>query len=333
MRIIQSCLLLVALVVMEACIFRPYPLYQPVSQGTHWNRYQGYFEYQIDSQTYLVGYSNYMPDHPLLTGTWRARSMKRLMQGAQQYALYRAAEFTKKKGKQSFVILHKDDWYATGYVPASRSGKYGTPRHLRVSPGAWVLIRIVDENTEAHVKNDTRIYSADTVLAQLAIENSGLAVYQGAVVSANVTGQPIFLIYDRWRSSSSAYDSVTVPEVSREQLWGSEYPEIQPDSTLTQTAPGKFTITVWASDQISPIEMLLRCRALARSEGYKAFKLERWTVEEHVGRSRRYAGRIWFRDTVDVALQHEKGASSLESVFDVDELSSRLDTNGVLFPR
>jgi hypothetical protein len=109
MRIIQSFLLLVVLVTMEACIFSPYPLYQPVSQGTHWNRYQGYFEYQIDSQTHLIGYSNYMPDHPLLTGTWRVRSMKRLIKGAQQYVLYRAAEFTKAQGQQFFVVLHKDD--------------------------------------------------------------------------------------------------------------------------------------------------------------------------------------------------------------------------------
>ena len=104
MRIIQAVLLVVVLVAMEACAFRLYPLYQPVSQG-----YQGYFEYQIDNQTYLIGYSNYKPDHPLLTGTWRVRSMNELMQGARQYALYRAAEFTKGKGQQSFVVLHKDD--------------------------------------------------------------------------------------------------------------------------------------------------------------------------------------------------------------------------------
>jgi len=76
----------------------------------------------------------------------------------------------------------------------------------------------------------------------------------------------------------------------------------------------------------------LRCQALARNEGYKAFTIEKWVIEEHVG-SKVHAGKVWFRDTVDVALRHEKGTSNLEPVFDVDELSSHMDTNGVLFPR
>lgn len=333
MRIIQSFLLLVVLVAMEACTFRSHPLYQPISQGSHWNKYQGYFEYQIDSQTYLIGYSNYMPDHPVLTGTWRVRSMNSLMKGAQQYALYRAAEFTKAQGQQFFVILYKDDWYATGYVPASGSGKYRTREHLRVSPGAWIMIRILETNTEAQVKDDHRVYSADAVLISLAQENSGLASARGAEVSPNPTGQYSYPIFDRWRSSSSAYDSVPVPGEVPEGAVSKQYIEFQTDAQVTQTAPGKFTITVWASDQISPIEMLLRCLTLARREGYEAFNLERWTIEEHVGGNRQYAKKIWFRDTIQVGLQHQKGPSTLEPVFEVDELSSRMNTNGVLFPR
>jgi hypothetical protein len=318
---------------MEACMFRSYPLYQPLTQSNHWEGHQGFFEYQIDSQTYLIGYSNYMPAHPLLTGTWRVRSMKKLMQGAQQYALYRAAEFTKAKGQPFFVVLYKDDWYATGYVPASGSGRYRTREHLRVSPGAWVMIRIVDTNTEALVQDDNRVYSADAVLVRLAQENHRLAANQGVEVSANSTGQYSYPIFDRWRSSSSAYDSVPSPGDVPEVTLSNQYIEFQTDSQVTQTAPGKFTITVWASDQISPIEMLLRSLTLARREGYEAFTLEKWTIEEHVGGNRQYGKKIWFRDTIQVGLQHQKGPSTLEPVFEVDELSSRMNTNGVLFPR
>jgi hypothetical protein len=79
--------------------------------------------------------------------------------------------------------------------------------------------------------------------------------------------------------------------------------------------------------------MLLRCLTLARREGYEAFNLEKWTIEEHVGGNRQYAGQIWFRDTIQVALQSQKGPSNLEPVFEVDELLSRMNTTGVQFPR
>lgn len=195
------------------------------------------------------------------------------------------------------------------------------------------MIRIVDGNTEAHVMDDNRVYSADAVLVRLAQENNGLAANQGVGVSSNSAEQYGYPIFDRWRSSSSAYDSVPVPGEVPEGAVSNQYIGFQTDSQVTQTAPGKFTITVWASDQISPIEMLLRCRELARREGYEAFNLEKWTLEEHVGGNRQYGKQIWFRDTIQVELQHQKGPSHLEPVFEVDELSSHMNTNGVLFPR
>lgn len=77
------------------------------------------------------------------------------------------------------------------------------------------------------------------------------------------------------------------------------------------------------------MQILWQCIALANREGYKVFKLEKWTIEDHYGENRGpYSVRIWFRDTVDVVLQHEKELNSLESVFEVDEVLSRMDTNG-----
>jgi hypothetical protein len=110
------------------------------------------------------------------------------------------------------------------------------------------MIRIVDRNTEAHVRDDNRVYSADAVLVSLAQENDGLAAYRGVEASPNYTGQSIYPIFDRWRWSSGAYDSVPVPGAPHEQLSGSGHIEFQTDSQVTQTAPGKFTIAVWASD-------------------------------------------------------------------------------------
>ena len=45
------------------------------------------------------------------------------------------------------------------------------------------------------------------------------------------------------------------------------------------------------------------------------------------------ANAVWFRNTVDVVLQHQKEPNSFESVFEVDEVLSRMDTNGAPLPR
>lgn len=101
----------------------------------------------------------------------------------------------------------------------------------------------------------------------------------------------------------------------------------------TQTALGMFSLAVWASGQIFHIEMLLRCLSLARREGYKAFKLERWTVEEHVGGNRLNAGLVWFRDTIEITSQHQMETAPLEPVFKVDDLVSHMDITGIPLPR
>ncbi len=173
----QLCLLGLALLAMGACTFPSQPLYHPLSQSSTWDEYrQGYFEYQIDDRTYLIGYSNYVTAHAILEGDWHVHSLKWL-KGAQEYALYRAAEFTKSKGQQSFVVLHRDDWHYTGYGKLSSRGPIG----LRSSPGAWVIIRVLDVDGVPLPKNDDHVYSADSLLESLARENRGLAEYQRMV--------------------------------------------------------------------------------------------------------------------------------------------------------
>jgi hypothetical protein len=324
MRIIQLFLLLVVLVAMEACTFRSHPLYQPISQGSHWNKYQGYFEYQIDSQTYLIGYSNYMPDHPVLTGTWRVRSMKSLMKGAQQYALYRAAEFTKAQGQRFFVVLHKDDWHYTGYGSKSRRAGVG----LMVSPGAWAIVRIVDANVAPIQRDEARIYLADAVLESLAQENSGLAAYQGMSPLPKDEEQSNSRSFQRWRSSNGMQNAVPIPWNSDKESFGvTESADYQPGSKISYRGPGRFTVTIWDRAQISPIQVLWQCIALTSREGYKVFKIEDWAIDEP------RVNAVWFRNTVEIVLQHEKEPTSLESVFEVKELLSRMDANGAPLPR
>lgn len=328
-KVIQLCVLGLVLVTMEACVFRSHPLYHSLSQSSAWDEYrQGYFEYQIDEQTYLIGYSNYVTAHAI----WEdVRSLKWL-KGAQEYALYRAAEFTKGKGQQSFVVLHRDDWHYTGYgtLSSRRSGPIG----LWSSPGAWVIIRIVDANAVPLLKNDDRVYSVDSLLESLARENSGLAKYQGTIVPSSQKDSYVPRRFQRWRSSSSAYNSVRLPASHSHESWPWKYDVVEPGSNVVQTAPGKFTIAVWDEAQISPMQVLWQCVALANREGYKVFKVEKWAIEEHSGGAQGpHTVRIWFRDMVDVVLQHQKEPNSLESVFEVDEVLSRMDGNGASLPR
>lgn len=111
----KLCLIVLILLTMEACAFQTQPLYQPLSPGSNWNQdKQGYFDYQIDERTYLIGYSNYLTT---AARTWEGDFLSwKWVKGAQEYALYRAGELTRDKGQKSFVILFKDDWSHTRYT-------------------------------------------------------------------------------------------------------------------------------------------------------------------------------------------------------------------------
>ncbi|BFU90945.1 MAG: hypothetical protein NTAFB01_21320 [Nitrospira sp.] len=60
---------------------------------------------------------------------------------------------------------------------------------------------------------------------------------------------------------------------------------------------------------------------LAEREGFEAFKLKNWTVEEHRDDPTQVRlGRAWFKTSVDVILQHQKEPNNLDQVFIVDEI-------------
>jgi hypothetical protein len=114
---------------------------------------------------------------------------------------------------------------------------------------------------------------------------------------------------------------------------GHEYDILQPGAKVTKLATDRFDIAIWDEVHVSPLQILSQCVELADREGYKVFKLANWTVEEHYGSpsnnsSRPYWGRLWFINTVDVVLQQQKDPASLEPVFVVDEIRSRLGATG-----
>lgn len=330
MKLIQLFMLLLSLLTAEACTFLAQPKYQALPQRSSWGTHgQGYFEYQIDNRTYLIGYSNYLvPARAILDRDWYVRSLK-WIEGAQDYTLYRAAEFTKSLGERFFVVLYKDDWHYTGYVKAQRR----TPAHFKASPGAWVIIRIVDKNVADPLKDDSPVYSVNKLLESLAHENGGLPVTQETVSSPKHENQLVSRSFQRWRTSSSAYNSVPVPGIHHEGVFGHKYVEFKPDSQVTQTAPGRFTVAVWQEFLISPIHMLWQCIWHADREGYKVFKLENWAVEEHIGgKVANYPGKVWFRSSVDVVPQQQADPASLEPVFAVEEIRSRLSQAGAPLP-
>lgn len=154
MRIVQSCFLLVVLVVLEACSLHAPPRYQAL-EGSSFSLYpgwQGYFDYQIDEQTYLIGYSNYLT---AATGIYKGDWLSwKWLKGAQEHTLYRASELTRGKGKSFFVVLHKDDWSLM--YQAKR--RVSPPR-----PGALAIIRILDADAGPLGKHDNRVYRAEAL--------------------------------------------------------------------------------------------------------------------------------------------------------------------------
>lgn len=329
-NVIQLCIFVLVLVMLQACTVLPVqPLYEPLPQSP--NRgvlRQGYFDYQIDDRTYFIGYFNYHNAFLYFGNDLSDRSEK-CLKGAQEYVLYRASELTKSKGQRSFIVLYQDDWLYTGYVRPS----YRVSRHFKMSPGAWVIVRVLDENPAVGFKSNSLVYSPDTLQEVLVQENRGLGEYHRTTVSPDRQSQYGPRGFNRWRSLSSAYDAVPVPGVPHEGVWRGTGIDFESGSKVTQTAPGRYTIAVWQENIISPIDMLSQCIALADREGFKAFRLQNWTTEEHIGRTfSHYGSKVWFRNTVDVVLQEQGDPVSLDPVFVVDEIRPGLSKAVVPLP-
>ena len=302
MRTVSSLLLLLLLPTIGACF--SHPRYQPFPDGSYADHAQGYEDVQLDEDTYLIVYRNYHGIPPIV-GLWIKPMDHKWLQGAQQYALYRAGELAKSKGGRYFRVLYKNDW---NLISASKSKKGGWSH---IEPGAGLVIKVLHEYPTTIQPHGDRIYEVDTLLQDLSEKNSGLAEYLGdahqdKTVNNTVSG------YSRWRSPGG------VPV-------GSVFTEFEPGRRIIPLIlPGQFEFAMWDDRFIPPLQFLAECVKFADQERYEVFKLEDWTGEEYSGN-----GRVRFRTKAKMTLQHQKESDSLDAMFVVDELRSKIDVTKI----
>ena len=302
-------LLLPILFVLAACA--SHPRYQPFPEGSYSAYPQGYQDVQLNGDTYLVLYRNYKSHSGLLN----PRDYK-WVQGAQEYALYRAGELAKSKGGKYFVVLHKDDW---NLISVGRGYKGGVQAH--VEPGAGLVIKVLNNYPLAMQPNEDRIHEIDRLLQKLSEKNSGLAEYLGNPPQDKAANNTVNR-FSRWRSPVSG---VPIPGTQQKTMFGSEYTRFEPGRTIIPLTPsGQFEFAIWDDRFIAPLQFLAECIKLADQESYEVFKLENWTGEEYSGN-----GKVWFRTKAKVIMQHQKELDSLDAVFVVDELRSKIDVTKI----
>lgn len=306
--------------VLDSCSFRAQPRYQSISESSFWHHpFQGYASHQIDERTYLIVFQDYFSGVPV-KGKWADYLDEKWLKGAQEYVLYRAGELTKSKGAHSFVVLHKDDWNQVSY----ESGRYGGPRFM---PSAMVLIRILDKHSSSIPGDEDWVVEVDQLMNSLVQKNIGLAEYLGMSSPHEGTVKISDNRFIRWRSSIIISDIGSAHPFSLHDGWfGRGY---SPKTEITKLPSGSFDIAMSGPYMVSPVELLLQCVKLADREGYGAFKLDDWTVEEHRDVDLRYR-RIWFGTKAHVVLQHhQKSSESLDPVFVVEEIRSNVNAGNI----
>lgn len=318
-RTIFLLLLLLILPMLGGCYFPDHPRYQSLSlKNMLFRPYQGYSDIPIDDRTHVVFYNNYY------TGVWQQhRDVFNVswLQGAQEYALYRAGEVAKSKGAKYFVILYKDDWNLSEIIHYARKG--GIRTAVNISPGAGLMIRTFGAYPSSVGPHDDRVYEVDTLLQALAEKNKGLAA-NDTQTSFEESSRNTRHNFGRWRSSVSGYYSVPVPGDWKQSWFGEKYFQFESGIRTTRLPNGNFQVfgSFQSFSPTMPISFLRECVFLVNAMGFEVFKLRNWTVEEYRDFlwDKDYYQRVWFRMTAEVALQHHKEPDSLDPVFVVDEI-------------
>jgi hypothetical protein len=306
-------MLLFLLPTLGGCYFPGHPRYQPLALKNIWSfPPQGYKDIQLDELTYLVFYDGY---HSLS----HSADVEKWLQGAQEYALYRAGELARSKGANYFVVLYKDDWNLRGIT---RGGKYGPS--IDYSPGAGLMIRMLSDDRASMHPNDDRVYKIDMLLQSLTEKNPGFAHYQNGTPPDKSENTEKRL--SRWRSSISGYDSVPVPGQWLKSSFFRDGFKFKSGISTTRGPSGNLQVAGWVEHfrPTMPLSLLRDCVILADGMRFEVFKLVDWTVEEYRSGSNRYELKVWFRTTATVILQHQKEPDSLDPVFVVDEIRSRV---------
>ncbi len=303
-----------SLVFLLAACVPHYPKYDPAWGGGELHRQKAY-QRQLGDRTFVVTYQGYH----------RVRGLK----GAQEYVLYRAGELTKSYHAKYFEVLYRDDW---DFLYRSNKDHTGLP-------GAGLMIRILDKPPLAIPQESAgHVYEVDKLLEDLAESNPGLAEYQGRSTSFQETERLSDDSFARWRSVFRHYKipsqwfrsvlEVSDSESLREEI-NTRTGEI---GEVTKTPSGKVEVVLrsrWEAMNKwpSPFEFLLLCATIAEREGFKAFKLENWAVEEHQSKPvlfRTY-GLVFgfgheFRIKAHIVFLRQRDPESLGSVFEVDAI-------------
>ncbi len=303
---------------LSACV-PSYPKYNPAWGGGELDRQKAY-QRQIGDRTFVVTYQ----------GPQR-------LKGAQEYVLYRAGELTKSYGKNYFEVLYRDDWEFLYYDGHRRAGY----RFIGF-PGGGLVIRILDKPPlPISSESSNLVYEVEKLSENLAQANPGLAEYHnGRSTASKETERSPDDSFTRWRSVYDHYDAPS----QWHQIMGENSDSASPKEHLyfmTRTgrsgevikAPmGKLEVAMWTVEWPSPFEFLLFCAAVAEREGFKAFKLENWAVEEHHANpslSKMYAsGHLWeYRIKAQIMFLPQSDPDSLGPVFEVDAVRSGLQSD------
>lgn len=316
-------LLWVISLTLGGCYPPAHPYYQPLSLKNILSApWQGYKDIPIDERTYLVFYSGYYTNKQLFHMGWENDALlEKWLQGAQEYALYRAGELAKSKGANYFVVLYKDDWNLKG-TWTTRSLKYGQSTRVSLFPSAGLIIRILSNLPSSIQPDDDRLYAVDNLLQSLREKNSGLPIYQDTPPPAeSITSSGNR--FTRWRSSVSGYDSVPDPWQWKTTVFGPVNFASDSATRNTKELNDTFQVVRWAKhfEPTLPLTLLRDCVLRAEKMGIRAFKLTDWTVEEHRATGLSLSQwKVWFRTIATVTPQHHKELDSLDPVFVVDEI-------------
>jgi hypothetical protein len=317
--------LLYILLTLDACGASFRPLYFQGPEG------YGLQHIQLDEDTYFIAYMDYSRN---IGGAYG----QKLLQLAQEYVLYRAGEVAKSRGAKYFVVLHKDDWNFMSELKVRKSIGNGYRRfnmsYDDYDPGAGVVMRLVHDSPSSTKPNDDRFYEVDMLLQQLPKQNRALADYVKKFHDESLIQSGSG--FHRWRSSIHEYDSVDAFERKYKSLYGRAPHDAERNSAIEtkvvpQATSDQFELSISDMRLIAPLRLLVECVKLADQNGYEAFKVVDWTVEEHFvmrPKGRRY---MWFRTTATIILQHQTNLESLEPVFSADKIRKNIEV-GQLWP-
>lgn len=300
----------------------------------------GYHDIAVDSETYFISYMTYFRNGLLPTSYFPTRvkmdaSNERLLKGAQEHALYRAAELTKSKGKKYFAILYKDDWNLIREWSASKDTTHGRQfsEYPDYDPGAGIVIRLLHQYPSTLQSIDDRVYEVDTLLQQLPEKNHGLAEYSKQApryeLSDNLTG------FRRWRSFVKEYESLDAFEAKYRALYRTEHRSAWSSTStiestvVPQSVSGSFEFSISDRRLISPLRFLHECVRLADEKGYEVFEVVDWTVEEHRVKRNHGLRYAWFLMKATIVLQHQKKSDDVSSIFVVDEIRKNVEIGRV----